>query len=133
MRAAPADDRRDGEDYEVKARTTSQYRVTIRREGNQAKQVTRGTAHGVRKLLLLLGPEPWRAYTDKGPDDPWCCGGWECGCGGKTVREESDERRKDIPPVVAVSVERRAVTRTPWERADEFTQEPVIDALGSIA
>lgn len=96
-------------------RTTTEYRIRVYREGlDHPKTFLRKTRHGKDRLLVLLGPEPWKAYTDRGPDEYLCCSGYECGCGGQTVREESDARREGVPPVVRIEVSERSVTRAPW-------------------
>lgn len=110
------------------ARTRKQYRVISERgEGDQYSRAVKtfGSMKAVEKRLILLGPEPWRAYTDKGPDELQCCpdGPYdECGCGGLTVRQASDERRKDLPPVTSIRVEQRTITTTAWEPVESSGQ-----------
>jgi hypothetical protein len=58
--------------------------------------------------MVLLGPEPWLAFG-KDPDALYCCSGDECGCGGLTVREQSDDERAKIPALEYVRLQERAV------------------------
>lgn len=95
----------------------TQYRVAWKREGwEKAKRKGVASLAAAERLIgLLTSDEPWRFlrdFRDKGPDDYFCCPGgtyYECSCGGTTVREWCEEKRKDLPPVVKVWIESRQV------------------------
>ena len=81
----------------------TELRVIWKREGNRpkSKRVMRmPTAQ--RWVGILTSPEPWKFLKDtegKAPDDYYCCDGGtysECGCGGLTIREWCDGKRKDL-------------------------------------
>jgi hypothetical protein len=98
----------------------TEYRVVWRREGmdRAKKKRVANLANAERLIGILTSSEPWRFLRDtrdKGPDDLYCCSGTaysECACGGLTVREWCDEKRKDLPPIEYVRVEQRSVE--PW-------------------
>jgi hypothetical protein len=82
----------------------------------------RSNMAAIRKVVTLLGPEPWNAYIEPGDDaDSFrCCSGWECGCGGQTYRTEAMAYRAQkyphgLPAIESVKVFKRTVTRTAWE------------------
>ena len=101
----------------TRGRTATQYRIRVKREGCQPKDVIRWSERAMRNRLLLLGPEPWKAYN-KDPDDRLCCDGHECGCMGSTVREEAMSRRKNLPKIESIEVCRRVITLGPWEKLE---------------
>ena len=93
-------------------KTRLRYRVVSKREGSRPKVCVYATLAAAQKRLVLLGPEPWKAYG-KGPDDLKCCaGGYECNCGGRTEREVTDDMRAEMPPLEWVRIDVREVT--PW-------------------
>lgn len=96
----------------------TEFRVVWKRRGLSAKRREFKRQAAAEKFLLLLGPEPWRAYLkgDDGADDRVCCSGYMCGCGGMTYREQAEDRRKDMPPVEYVRVQERRCTE--WRPAD---------------
>lgn len=101
-------------------RTTTQYRIQITRvnEAGSLQTTTRlrGTKAGMERLLVLLGPEPWRAYTTKDPDELECCANnGECGCSGLTVREAAMKARENLQPINSITVSKRTVTSGQWE------------------
>lgn len=91
-------------------RAQLEYRVVWKRVGHRRKTKRFARLATAEKFLVMLGPEPWRAYAfhrdgrPKDPEDVVCCGGWECGCGGQTVREQSDEMRKNMGPLEGIPV-----------------------------
>lgn len=95
-------------------RTANQYRIRVKRVGLPYKDKFRWSGRGLGNYLLLLGPEPWKAYTDKDPDERLCCDGHECGCGGATVREEAMAHRKGLPAIETIGVSCRTVTYGDW-------------------
>lgn len=105
-------------------RTVIEYRVSWQRGPDEhdcyiRKSATFGSLKGALRRVLLLGPEPWLAFG-KLPNEMDCCTGQECACGGLTVRQASDERRKNLPPLVGSPViTRRTVTRGAWEPVSE--------------
>ena len=101
---------------------TREYRVVWQREGLRRKVKRYATLRAAERFMVLLGPEPWSALG-KSPDALWCCSGYECecGCGGTTVRQLSDEQRKRMPALLSVQMETREVGA--W-RALEARPEP---------
>lgn len=104
-------------------RSRTEFRVTWARihpgdgqAGPSVKDKSRTfrTRHHANRWIRLLGPEPWTAYGVD-PDEFACCSGIECGCGGLTNRQSSDEKRKGMPPVKWILLEMRQVTEGPWE------------------
>lgn len=106
-----------------------QYRLSVRFRfpadtesadpGGEVVKVLRGnyrSMEAIERKKLLYGPEPWRAYKPyhKGTDAA-CCNGQECGCGGKTLAEETAERRNGFRgEVVGFEVHEREVSR--WSK-----------------
>lgn len=121
------------------ARTRTQYRVISERgEGLDYSRTVKtcGSLKTVERRIVLLGPEPWKAYTDEDPDSLKCCEGGlyqECGCGGLTWRQDSDEKRKTLPPITSIRVEKRTVTTTAWESlaSDEHALAPPVRPAGT--
>ena len=101
------------------SRTVAEFRVSWTRgpdaEGHtMRKSRTFGSMKTAQRRIDLLGPEPWKAFGRE-PGDFDCCSGRECACGGLTVQQVSDDRRKTLPPIGEIKVTRRTVTRGPWE------------------
>lgn len=87
-----------------------EYRVVIKRVGCRPKYRKFVRRHAVDRLLVLLGPEPWKAWEpDAEGDDLECCGGYQCGCNGMTYAEHSAEVRKDMAPIESITIEQREV------------------------
>lgn len=63
-----------------------EYRVVWKRVGIRAKSKRFATLRAAERRALMLGPEPWLAQK-RDPDSLNCCNGYECGCGGVTVRQ----------------------------------------------
>lgn len=81
-----------------------EYRVTWQRQG-MARPRSRlyQTERGARRLVAKLNGEvlDWPDYSDKGPDDYWCCDqSYGCNCGGLTVAERVARDHADVPPMV---------------------------------
>lgn len=85
-----------------------EYRVIWQREGLRRHQKRYARDVLAQRFLLLLGPEPWRAFG-KEADALWCCYGVECPCGGVSWRAHSDELRKAQPRLLFARVESRPV------------------------
>lgn len=95
-----------------------EYRVVWKREGLKRKTASYATRSGAERRVALMGPEPWVAFGES-PDALFCCPGTradECSCGGRTIREQSDATRHDMPPIEYAYVEGRTVGA--WERVD---------------
>lgn len=75
----------------------TEFRVVWKREGCEPRRKRYMRRSSAERFMTLLGPEPWLAF-DREADEYFCCSGYECGCGGITVKEDSDLRRKDYPP-----------------------------------
>lgn len=63
----------------------TEYRVVWKRRGMNRKSKRFQSLKAAQRRVLLLGPEPWLALG-LDPDER-CCSGLECGCGGRTNRE----------------------------------------------
>lgn len=106
-----------------KARTRTQFRVLSKREGyNDPKEKLFASLKRAKdRIGILTSDEPWRFYGNEserqrdGGELLCCPGHYECGCGGATVAEEAAFRRKDLPKLEWVRLERRTITTTPWE------------------
>ncbi len=85
-----------------------EYRVSWKRDGMKPKRKVFQTLKGAKRLLELLGPEPWKAWGGKA-EDYFCCNGWECVCGGETVKERSESDRKSMPALEWIRIENRIV------------------------
>ena len=94
----------------------TQYRLKWKRAGRSERAKTFSGIPQLRRFLWLLGPEPWQAFetwkAGSRPDDAWCCGGWECSCGGETFRERVENRREELKltPIQWIRIEARQVT-----------------------
>lgn len=92
-----------------------EYRVVSKRECCSPKVRYYRTRAGAERRMLLYGPEPWKAFDPEGgPDDLDCCSGVECGCGGMTNRERSEELRARLPRLEWAQLTAREVTVAPW-------------------
>lgn len=86
-----------------------EYRVKWKREGLSAKRVKyTSRKYAERRLALLTSAEPW-TVLGLDPTDYQCCSGYECGCGGITVREHMEAMRKKYPPIEYAKIEQRDV------------------------
>jgi hypothetical protein len=114
------------------ARTRTQYRLTVFRETDEGTLWRKSKTFFSRPALnsyigMISSAEPWRyvrEFVGLGPDDVACRYNKEaegCGCdicaSGKTVRQECDERREKLWPVVGFEVYVRKVSTTPWNTA----------------
>lgn len=89
-----------------------EYRVKWKRAGLDSKRVKyTSRKFAERRVALLTSTEPWVLFG-KNPDEYECCSGYECGCGGETVREFSDRMRADMPALEYAVIEQRQVG--PW-------------------
>ncbi len=90
-----------------------EYRIVWKRVGLDAKRkrvVHRKTAE---KFAALLGDrEPWKRLGQD-PEKLACCDGYECGCGGLTVRESFAQQFGDMPDLEFVRIESREIGE--WE------------------
>lgn len=89
--------------------STFEFRVATKREGQRINYRVYRTENGARRRLLLYGPEPWRGFR-KEPDAFMCCTGAECGCGGMTLREHTEQLRAKLPKLEFARLERREVS-----------------------
>jgi hypothetical protein len=97
----------------------TQYRVTWKRAGRSERRKTFPNAALLHRFLLLIGPEPWRAYHDGSGHAFACCRGHDCSCGGRTDREVAVARRAELnlTPLQWIRVESRQVSLyklAPW-------------------
>lgn len=93
---------------------TKQYRVIWKRVGWILEKKKRFSKRFYAdRLVTLVGPEPWKALGHE-PEDYVCCSGFECSCGGRTVKQDSDEKRKDMPPIEYIRMEVREVSIFEW-------------------
>lgn len=84
-----------------------------------------------RHWITVLGPEPWAAH-DQDPSDRFCCSGYECGCGGLTVREHWESGRKDLPPIEWIRIEKRTVEYGQWAHVSKQQVIPEGEAQAYI-
>lgn len=97
-----------------------EYRVVWKRRGLDQKSKRYASLKGAERRARLLGPEPWTAFGVD-PDDQYCCSGHECGCAGRTWREQLLETRKQamysdddgMPSIEYIRIEKRPVAK--WE------------------
>lgn len=93
-----------------------QYRVKWKRVDSRVKRVNYvSRKRAENRLLLLTSDEPWLAMG-KSPDEFVCCDGYECGCSGMTIREESDRLRAAMPALEYARIECREVG--PWTQPE---------------
>jgi hypothetical protein len=83
-----------------------EYRVVWKRRGQHQKSKRFMSLKSAERRVLLLGPEPWKAFGVD-PDEQHCCHGHECACGGATWREYLLEQRdkpgyEDAGPMPAI-------------------------------
>jgi hypothetical protein len=96
-----------------------EYRVVWQRYGSRRKTRVFAQRSSADRFVLLFGPEPWRAYNRGLGADPearacerlhdFC---EDCGCDGRTVREDCELRRANMPPLQSIHMEIREVG--PW-------------------
>lgn len=87
-----------------------EFRVVWEREGQHRKVRRYARREAAQRFMLLFGPEPWKAYAPiPDPDRFACCSGYECGCGGLTYRQQSEEKRASLPALKFMRLEVRAV------------------------
>ena len=87
-----------------------EYRVAWRRKGfRRTKYRTYKSEAAAKRFMLLFGAEPWLYNPKKGPEATWCCDGYECGCGGGTVREYHAKMREEVPALEFLRLESRPV------------------------
>ncbi len=101
-------------------RTVRQFRLRWKRVGRPEKRKLYWSERAVQRRIDLMGPEPWKALK-RNPDDWYCCPGtrdYECGCGGRTVREALLDRG-NMPPLEYTRIESREVTLGEWVPAGE--------------
>lgn len=89
-----------------------EYRVVSKRVGKVMQTRVYRTLAAAKRRLVLFGPEPWKAYGRHGrnPDERVCCSGYQCGCGGYTVKEQSDARRAEMPELEYIKLQVRDVS-----------------------
>ncbi|MHC9085368.1 hypothetical protein ACYX7E_10050 [Luteimonas sp. RIT-PG2_3] len=86
-----------------------EYRVKWKREGLNAKRIKyTSLKFAERRAALLTSDKPW-LVLGLDPADYQCCSGYECGCGGITVREHLESQRSQYPALEYVLIEQREV------------------------
>lgn len=101
-------------------RIVQQFRVRWKRVGLKEKRKLYWSERAAQRLVVFLGPEPWKALG-KNPDDRMCCDGHECGCDGQTWRENLLGNRGAMPPLEYMMIETRKVTQSNWMSKDILT------------
>lgn len=97
------------------------YRVVWKRKGLDRKTRRYETERGARRFIRLLGAEPWMAFPDQwppfsnGPDDYFCCAGYQCDCQGISIRDHFIEAREGMPELEYVLIQSREVSKWPEE------------------
>lgn len=119
-----------------------QYQVSWKRKEWGMKSVRFGSyQQAYDKVMVMTSPEPWKHWgtasqRNRNADDYWCCAGGrfnDCSCGGWTVREEAEERRKQYPPLEWIRISRRVVTQSDWEQVDQFEVPPDLSPSQKVA
>lgn len=87
---------------------TEEYRVVWQRAGCRRKTKSFVRRAMAERFLRWFGPEPWTVHS-KDPDEMYCCDGYQCSCGGLTVREQHEQYRASLPALEWVRLERREV------------------------
>lgn len=100
----------------------TEFQIRWKRVGLVPKARTFKTRKGANHMLTLLGPEPWKAWGQEATDH-LCCSGFECGCGGVTVAEETERRREEMPVIEWIQVRVRAVNEWVEESKQLFEVE----------
>ena len=97
--------------------TNTEYLVTWKREGLKPKRKRYCSFAAARRLVLLLGPEPWLAYG-KGPGDDGCSHGYHghesepcCPAFGETMAQRSERERREMPPLEWIRLSDRDVSQ----------------------
>lgn len=107
----------------MRTRTRWQYSVVSQREGNRPKRKTVGSLKRAHDLVgVMTSPEPWRFFgteseRERQATDYVCCAGTrydECSCGGRTLAQDTEDARKNLPRLEWVRIEMRSVTTTYW-------------------
>lgn len=106
----------------------TEYRVVWKRRGMDRKSKRFASLKAAERRVKLLGPEPWTAFN-RDPDEPYCCRGHECGCGGLSLREHLLDQRAQtmgsddngMPPIEYVRIEKRPLGE--WQQV-QHTGEP---------
>lgn len=87
---------------------TEQFAVVWKRVGIRAKRRLFAKRKSAERWLTMLGPEPWLAFGKQA--DERCCDGYDCGCEGKTPREQAAELRARYPAIEYARIEVRDVS-----------------------
>ena len=97
-----------------------EYRVVWKRYGCDQRSRRYATLAGASRFMLLFGDEPWTAFPKKpSPDDLVCCSGRECACGGLTYRQESEQKRENMPALVYIRLESREVGEWGFQKEEQ--------------
>lgn len=94
-----------------------EYRIVWQREGYAKKRRLFQTRRAAERFALVAQGRVAEA-TGLDPNDYACCGGYECGCGGKTNAETWAAESARIPALVfGPVIERREVGT--WANGDD--------------
>lgn len=109
-----------------KERKKIEYRLLWKREGLKPKHRDFKTKNGADRYKLLFGDKPWEALGVDNSDEAICCSGAECGCGGKTYREESDaNERNDLTMEISKAND--------WQKEKETSLKRISDLENGLA
>ena len=114
----------------MRERAVTEYRVISERESRHSEHNFRiDKRYRSKKAVAdrigrLTAAEPWRYYgsqkdRERGPSDLVCCSGYECSCGGQTLSQQTDDLRKELPPLTSVRVQKRQIVYSPWVEETE--------------
>lgn len=93
-----------------------EYRVVWKRQGLKQKAKRYATLKGANRFMDLLGPEPWKAFG-KEAEEQYCCGGYQCACGGMTWKQHLEFHKKSgQPEIESIRLEKRNVGE--WEKTN---------------
>ena len=118
------------------SRTVVEWRVTWQRDSWAQKSKTFFSEAKARdKVGVLTSDEPWKFFgssTDRertGDDMVYC---YELSR-EMSLRDECARRRGKYPPIVSVRIDRREVTRTPWEMVDSAVPARPADFSAAVS
>lgn len=119
-------------------RTIIEYRVISERDGCTPTVKKYRSVRGMQaRLGRLTSPEPWRFWgsardRQREGNSFYCCDGYDCGCGGETLKQHCDAERKDLPPMKCISVDQRVMTTTAWSACDAVTVLGLRQAVDAV-
>lgn len=90
-----------------------EYRIVWQRDGLRPKRKRYARENAARRFVEILSSTEVFVRPGESPEDYVCCSGFECGCGGQKLRESLEIQMKEMPKIIALRLERRAIGE--WE------------------